>query len=81
MSSTAVLNLLHAVNVADTWNLAEVLLEACEMAQVDGFDDEVDVDGAVGGRARFDAADISAVFGDDGCELLEEAGAVIDREG
>ena len=81
MSSTVVLNLLDAVYVADARDLAEVLLKTREVAQVNGLDDEVDVDGAIGGGARFDAADVGAVVGDDGCELLEETGAVVDREG
>jgi hypothetical protein len=72
-----VLNLLHTVHVADARNLSQVLLEAREVAQINGFDDEVDVNGAVGGGASFDAANIGAVFGDDGGELLEEAGSVV----
>src|SRR6185312_1548541 len=67
--------------VTDAWNLAEVLLKAREMAQVNGFDDEVDVDGAVGGGACLDAANVGSVFGNDGGEFLEKAGAVVDREG
>src|SRR5579875_198142 len=74
MSSTIVLNLLHAVDVADAGNLAEVLLQAGEMTKVHGLDDEVDVDGAVRSGTGLDAADVGSVFGDDGSELLEEAG-------
>src|SRR6185437_4788321 len=68
MSSTVVLNLLHTMYVTDAWNLAEVLLKAREMAQVNGFDDEVDVDGAVGGGSCLDAANVGSVFGNDGGE-------------
>src|ERR1700761_2494016 len=81
LSSGAVLNLLHAVHVANPWDLAKVLLEARKMAQIDSLDDEVHVDRAVGGGTCLNATDVGAVFGDDGCELLEQAGAVVDCEG
>ena len=38
LSSGAVLNLLHAVHVANPWDLAKVLLEARKMAQIDSLD-------------------------------------------
>src|ERR1700742_1168961 len=81
LSSGAVLNLLHAVHVANPWDLAKVLLKAGKMAQVNSLDDEVHVDRAVRGGARFNATDVGAVFGNDGCELFEQAGAVVDCEG
>ena len=45
---------MDAVDVADAGDLAEVLLEPGEVAQVEGFDDEIYVDGAVlGGAVAF----------------------------
>jgi hypothetical protein len=75
-----VLNLLDAVHVTHPGNLAEVLLQASKVTQIDGFDDEVDMNGSVGGGTGFDAANISAILGNDGRELLEKAGPVVDEE-
>ncbi len=44
------LDLLDAVHITYTGHLAQVLREAVEVADVDGFDDEVDVGDAVDGR-------------------------------
>ena len=65
---------------ADAGDLAEVLGEAGEVAEVEGFDDEINVDGFVIGGAGLDGFDVGAVFGDDGGEFLEQAGAVVDDD-
>ncbi len=68
---------MDAVDVADAGDFAEVLDEAFEVAEVYGFDDEVYVDDAVDGLGCGDGADVGAVFGDDGGELFQQAGAVV----
>jgi len=68
---------LDAVDVADAGDFAEVLRELGEMAEIDGFDNEVDVDGTVYGGLGIERTDVGAVFGDDGGELFEQAGAVV----
>ena len=81
MSSTAVLNLLHTMDIPDTGNFAEILLQTGEMSKVDGFDDEVHMHRSVRGGARFHTADVGAIFGDNRCELLEQSRAIVDSEG
>ncbi len=68
------------MDIADAGNLAEILGEAREVAEVEGLDDEVDIDGLVVSGARFYGLDVGAVLGDDGGELLEQAGAVVDED-
>ena len=71
------LNFADAVDFADAWDLAEVGGEAREVAEVEGFDDELDVGGgAVGVAVGVDGADVGVVVGDGGGEFLEHAGAV-----
>gem|GEM_PF-4382981 len=65
---------------ADAWNLAKILGEAGEVAEVEGLDDEVDVDGVVIGRAGLHGFDVGAVLGDDGGEFFEQARAVVDDD-
>jgi hypothetical protein len=57
------------MNGADTGDFAEVLGKPCQVAEVEGFDDEVDVDGLVVGGAGLDRFNVGPVFGDDGGEL------------
>ena len=73
------LDFLDALDVADTLDAAELVDEAVEVADVDGFDDEVDDGASVGLGVGGGGTDVGAVVGDDGGELLEEASAVIAR--
>jgi hypothetical protein len=70
---------LYAVHVAYARYLAQVLLQACEVAEIYGFDDEVYVDGTVVSGAGIDALDVGAVFRDDGRELLQQTRAIVDE--
>ena len=51
------------------------------MADVDGLDDEVDDGASVGGGVGAGGADVGAVVGDDGGELLQQAGAIVAEHG
>ena len=69
------------MDVADALDAAELVDEAVEVADVDGFDDEVDGGAAVGVGVGGGGADVGAVVGDDGGEFLEQAGAVVAEDG
>ena len=75
------LDLLDALDVADALDAAELVDEAVEVTDVDGFDDEVDDCAAVGVGAGGGGADVGAVVGDDGGELLEQTSAVVAEDG
>ena len=65
------------MDVTNAGDFAEVLGELRQVAKVYGFDDEIYIDDAVYGRFGVERPDVGAVFGDDGGELFEEAGAVV----
>jgi hypothetical protein len=67
------LDFLDALDVADAVDAAEFIDQAVEVADVDRLDDGATVCGGVGGRG----ADVGAVVGGDGGELLEQAGSVV----
>ena len=75
------LDFLDSLDVADALDAAEFVDQAVEVADVNGLDDEVDDGASVGGGVGGGGADVGAVVGDDGGELLEEAGAVVAEDG
>jgi len=80
-STSGGLDLLDALDVADALDAAHLVDEAIEVADVDGLDDEVDDRATVGGGIGAGGADVGVLVGDDGGELLEQAGAVVAEDG